>query len=235
MHYDSYALIVNGDGDGGDTCQREGMYGFLTAIRVPLDTWLEIKPGVYVRHPDPQQWWSNPKTTSRDQLSPIIWYCAVTKDYSRLGRLFKACLKRGMFAQNTEEKDGTRKLPDTMVGNIADFIRAFGSDITHPLYFLLLGLDFASLVAQIAWLLTPRSLDDVDDNNRVLGHIGAAMFVPTPFSWLSRKLYARFRPTSFGSSTEPNRVLAALTWYHRGPNGNPEFVELFRPFINKYF
>jgi hypothetical protein len=66
----------------------------------PLEPF-EVKPGIYVRHPDPTKWYSNPDTTSRDQLFPVIAYCAVSEDHARLWRLFKAVAARGFFAQNT--------------------------------------------------------------------------------------------------------------------------------------
>lgn len=97
MTLDSYAVIVQKDMDGGDTLHREGLYAFGQKIRYDyfnnavilegpiarrpdsiqniMDRF-EVAPGIYVRHPDPSRWYSNPDATSRDQLLPVIAYCA---------------------------------------------------------------------------------------------------------------------------------------------------------------
>src|SRR5581483_9102890 len=107
MYVDAYAIIAQHDGDVGDSLHREGMYAFgkwlrydegdhtLTISSDP-ERWdpgkimdkFEVQPGIYVRHPDPTRWSSNPETTSRDQLIPVIAYCAAYQDYARLWRLF---------------------------------------------------------------------------------------------------------------------------------------------------
>jgi hypothetical protein len=122
MFLDTYALIVQQDLDGGDTLHREGLYAFgqkfrydseLNVVTLPkrapassmsVFDQFEIAPGIYVRHPDPEKWYSNPETTSRDQLLPVIASCAAYEDHPRLWRLFKATLSRGFFAQNLIKK-----------------------------------------------------------------------------------------------------------------------------------
>jgi hypothetical protein len=270
MYIDAYALIVQQDQDGGDTLQREGMYAFgkwlrynknrnvlivdeIPARRDPaaiMDK-LEVKPGIFVRHPDPWKWYSDPDTTSRDQLVPVIAYCGAYEDYPRLWRLFKATLKRGMFAQNTKRAgDGPRswKLPDTMIAHLDLFIRA-GGPYTMPLYPLLLvtdTIDLAGTLLQLLplhWEQTARRLrfkqpKDVDDNNVIISHLMAAAFMPTPISWLNRQLYAITRRQNLGNTVmgETNPVMGALVWYHRAEaGGNPEMAELYRPLVEQYF
>src|SRR5437868_12480104 len=105
MYIDSYAVIVQKDMDGGDSLHREGMYAFgkklSEKIRYEPDTHqvyvekkllrrpaaeddimnqFEVEPGIYVRHPDRAKWYSNLDTTSRDQLLPVIAYCAAYED-----------------------------------------------------------------------------------------------------------------------------------------------------------
>src|SRR4051812_16167086 len=106
MYVDSYALISQQDGDVGDSLHREGMYAFgrwlrydsasgIAVVSEPparrdpaaIMSKFEIAPGIYVRHPDPSRWSSDPATTSRDQLVPLITYCAAYEDYERLWRL----------------------------------------------------------------------------------------------------------------------------------------------------
>src|SRR5690349_21650521 len=111
MFVDAYAIIVQQDGDGGDSLHREGMLAFGKWLRYheesntvviedepprpppqKIMSQFEISPGIYVRHPDPTRWSSNPDTTSRDQLVPVIAYCGAYQDYDRLERLFLATM-----------------------------------------------------------------------------------------------------------------------------------------------
>jgi hypothetical protein len=212
---------------------------------------LEVKKGIYVRHPDPNQWYSNPKTTSRDQLVPVLAYCAAYQDYPRLWRFFKATAKRGMFSQNTKRAGKGHKefkVPDTFLGHLSLFIRA-GGYYTLPFYPLLVLTDTISFTGTllhqipIHWEQTNKRLRfkesrDVDDNNTIIYHLMAAHFKPTPISWLHRQFYAITRPPNNGNYLlgETNNVMGALVWYHRKQNrGNPEMAELYRPLVEKYF
>jgi len=271
MFIDAYALIVQQDGDGGDTLQREGMYAFgkkllydrstntvvvseeNPARRDPAQIMskFEVQPGVYVRHPDPTHWYSNPETTSRDQIVPVIAYCAAYHDYARLWRLFVATAKRGFFAQNildTGEGETKVKVPDTMIGHLGLFIRA-GGEWTAPLYPLLFITDTVDLIGTIIdviplhWeetgkKLRSRDLGDVDDNNTIIADLLAARYKPTPISWLNRQIYALTRPINYGNTVlgESNPVMGALAWYHRTEaGGNEEIAELYRPLVEEYF
>jgi hypothetical protein len=270
MYVDSYALISQQDGDGGDSLHREGMYAFgqwlhydagdntvyisePPARRNPaaLIAKFEVRPGIYVRHPDPTKWTSNPDTTSRDQIVPLIAYCGAYEDYSRLWRLFKAVAFRGMFAQNILPIGGdpnATKVPDTLIGHLGLFIRA-GGYWTAPLYPLLFVTDSLDLLSTFFELLPlhweertkslrGRELRDVDDNNAIIAHLLAARFKPTVISWFNRQVYALTRPVNLGNTIlgESNNVMGALAWYHRAEGGgNPEIAELYRPIIEEYF
>jgi len=273
MYIDAYSVIVQKDFDGGDSLQREGMYAFGKKLRynstdntitltppasrriasVDVMDNFEVKPGIYIRHPDHLRWYSNPDTTSRDQLLPVIAYCAAYEDHPRLWRLFKATAQRGFFAQNTiriGEGETDIKIPDPMQLNIAQFIRA-GGWWTAPFYPLLFIFDAYELVGTALtalplhfkddhWIPRNKNQNDVDDNNVVIQHLMAAVYKPTPFSELSRYLYSVTRPQNFGNTKlgEKNPVMGALRWYHRsefGGEGNPEMAEVYRPLIEKYF
>jgi len=274
MYIDAYAVIVQKDMDGGDTLHREGMYAFgkklrysqlenkvyleVSPVRRPASAGeimdkFEVAPGIYVRHPDPNKWYSNPETTSRDQLIPVIAYCAAYEDYPRLWRLFKAVALRGMFAQNLiriGEGETDKKIPDPMHLNLAQFIRA-GGWWTAPFYPLLFVFDSIELVGTLLsalplhfkddhWIPRWRTPSDVDDNNIVVQHLLAAVYKPTPISELNRYLYSITRPVNYGNTKlgEKNPVMGALRWYHRseyGGEANPEIAEIYRPLIEKYF
>ncbi len=270
MFVDAYAIIVQQDGDGGDSLHREGMYAFGKWLRYDesqntffisdpperqdpkkiIDKF-EVRPGIFVRHPDPQKWYSNPDTTSRDQLVPLIAYCGAYQDYPRLWRLFKNTVKRGFFAQNTVRAgDGQtdKKIPDTMVFHLGLFIRS-GGIWTMPLYPLLFVTDTLDMLGTLVSLiplhwektnkrLRMREPRDVDDNNTIIAHLLAVKFKPTPISWLHRQLYSLTREPNLGNTVlgERNPVMGSLAWYHRYEGGgNPALAELYRPLINRYF
>lgn len=264
MKFDSNGLIVTLNNDGGDSCAEEGRYWFLywfnfvlmsnynLAIKLPrrdhpeaIINKLEVKPGIYVRNPLDH---NTPDTTSRDQLLPIIWYCAAYKDYKRLGMLFLRVMLRLGFAQNCM-KDGKFKLPDQMWTSMGAFIRAGGgyTQILYPLLLIFDTLDLIDILVAVAfpytwnselltWYnphtwFTPRSYDDVDDNNRDIALLAAVWFKATPISFLNRTLWGRFRPPNLGNTVlgYKNNCLAAIAWYHDPKNqGNIEVVELYR-------
>jgi len=273
MFIDAYHLISQRDFDSGDTLQREAMVAFGKKIQYNSLTntvailnelsdrptpeqimdELEVAPGIYIRHPDPTKWYSNPDTTSRDQIIPVFAYCAAYEDYARLNRLFWATLKRGMFAQNTLRAgagETDRKIPDPMHMTLALFIRA-GGWWTAPLYPLLFLTDSIELLATLVAALPlhwqddhilPRMRDpnDVDDNNSIIQHLMAVYYKPTPISWLNRYFYSVTRPINNGNLllNESNPVMGALRWYHRDTfegDGNPEIAELYRPLVDEYF
>ncbi len=273
MYIDAYAVIVQKNMDGGDTLHREGMYAFGKKLyydhfsnKVSLNSpplrrpasqdiisQFEVEPGIYIRHPDSTKWYSNPRATSRDQVLPVIAYCAAYEDYPRLGRLFLATAKRGMFAQNVlriGDTENNWKIPDPMHLNVAQFIRA-GGWWTAPLYPLLYVFDTIEVIGTLITALPlhlkddhliPRwkQPDDVDDNNVVVQHLLAYYYKPTPISALNRYIYSVTRPPNLGNTLlgEKNTVMGALRWYHRSEyNGeaNPEIAELYRPLVEKHF
>jgi hypothetical protein len=117
IYFDRHGLIVQADGDGGDTAQREGMYWFARAMRErgeelsrrrlpPFQAWrtkaeymrvmnlLEFKNiggegiGLFVRHPY-QREHNDPRKMSRDQLLPLIAAMSAWDDQARLTRVYE--------------------------------------------------------------------------------------------------------------------------------------------------
>ncbi|MBC7741807.1 MAG: hypothetical protein H7061_06405 [Bdellovibrionaceae bacterium] len=273
MYIDAFAVIVQKDMDGGDTLHREAMYAFgkkllldhfsntvsilPASVRRPASediiSQFEVKPGIYIRHPDPNKWYSNPRTTSRDQVLPVIAYCAAYEDYPRLGRLFWATAKRGLFAQNVlriADTENNWKIPDPMHLNVAQFIRAGGwwTAAFYPLLFVYDTIElFGTLITALPlhlkddhWIPRWKQPNDVDDNNVVVQHLLAYYYKPTPISALSRYIYSVTRPSNLGNTLlgEKNAVMGALRWYHRSEydgGANPEVAELYRPLVEKHF
>lgn len=264
MHRDEYGLIVQADGDGGDTCQRTGMYWFGRFLNdgkwLESTAWafmaeavkLEVEPGILVRHPHqqnfrpPETFRSDPRTTSRDQQDPLVVALGALEPTnfggkkSLLTRIFKKHMSRWYMAFKYQNADIAN--PSTW----SVYIRAFNAKWAYPFLFLAdLGFLFGSL---IVW--TQRNPDDTDDLNNIVRLTQAAIVMPTPVSWLARRLYARWRPKTYGSYVgeyqfngqiykypgESNHVMGALVWYFRPQNfGNPEIAETYRPIIARYF
>lgn len=271
MNYDANGLIVTKTKDGGDTLSEEARFWFLcwfnfvrlsnynissvmqsrTITKDKVFTLLEDTPGIYVRNPIDR---NDSTDVSRDQLLPVIFYCAAYRDYPRLWRLFKKTFARGFFAQNTS-KDGKNKLPDQMITSIGCFIRC-GGYYSAVLYPLLYVFDLIDLLGTIVWLLLPytwnsellvwhkpqtwmtaRTPDDVDDNNLDIALLASVHFKPTIITFIHRVIWGSYRPRNDGNIIlgERNNCLAALAWYHADiNNGNPEITEMYRKPIEKY-
>lgn len=132
IYFDATGMIVQRDGDGGDTAQREGFawfgrYAYQRAtgrdwpVQLPLSLaatldLLEGRPGEFRRHPsqrDPNapdpDWKINPDKCSRDQITPLIAAMGVWDDVARLERLWRArrpCYVQQMCVQGTSDVFG---------------------------------------------------------------------------------------------------------------------------------
>jgi hypothetical protein len=233
LHFDGFGMIVQADMDGGDSCNRLGMYYFGLWCRYHQEqdlfpvamefakkaALLEVSAGKYVRHPDPLKWYSSPDRTSRDQLIPLICAFGAFGITGALKRLFNEMPKvnKDIFGP----------------AHLALFIRAFN---WFPLWPVLWLTDLWMLFGVLIDLYKQRDPNEVDDNNCIIMHLFAHKFLPTPVSWLARKVYSTFRPKSLGPVTENNRVMRALVHYHRKESGgSPAIAELYRPLIEELF
>lgn len=253
MNLDANGLLVTTANDGGDSCAEEGRFWFLyyfnlvvmsnpsvskiAALRRPyreLINLLEVSPGIYVRNP---LTYNTPNTTSRDQLMPIMFYCAAYQDYSRLWRLFKQVAARGFFAQNNT-KDGKYKLPDEMLTCIGYFIRCGGNNtiVFYPLLYIFDTLDLIGTLINLLIYAFRPNMTDVDDNNTDIRMLAAVIFKPTLISYLDRLIWGQFRPKNAGNALGyKNNCLAAMAYYHDPSNqGNIEVVSLYSSPILKY-
>lgn len=117
---DQWGLITQKDRDGGDTSQRIGLYySILKLLDVPFTDryesieegydsdmkMLEISPGIYHRHPNPLEWYSNPSNFSRDQQIILMGAMLVLNDEYRFNDLLKMFKGRYYFHQNTIPND----------------------------------------------------------------------------------------------------------------------------------
>lgn len=241
---DANGLIVQSDnGDGGDSLANCASWniceqftdGELSSSFVAV-TPCEISPGIWVRNPDPTKWYSDPRTTSRDQLIGIIVLAGLVPKWEKLGPLLDQYCRRFGFAQNYKSDDLTKtKLPDLMWFQLGLFIRAGQVWWAYP---VLLITDLNLLVGAIVDCRQWRDPNDVDDRNAILQHAQAKLSMPTPVSWLARKIWIKWRPMNNGVAMVPEShpIVQAVNWYFRPASGAHEgFIPLWQKMLKQVF
>jgi hypothetical protein len=141
-YFDRWGMIVQANKDGGDSCQRFGMYhlGIFFGISFVRDFNLNDEwpftgymsyqktisllecpdsPDNYRRHPDPTKWYSDSDRLSRDQFIPLIIGLGLYSMKNELSGLFRRHLNKRflLFSINTKpngvpSSDPTWKIPD---------------------------------------------------------------------------------------------------------------------------
>lgn len=210
---------------------------------------LQPSPGVYVRSVG-----NNANNVSADQLISALSAHIINLNSAHTWLMFKACLRRFGFAQNT--KDGLNgdsskwKLPDFMLARAMPLF----SRANRLLYPLALLSDVYLVILAIGAVLD-RNPDHVDDNDTILTLAVCSARSATPLSWLARKIYTKLRPWNYGCVRDLSvpsgfngevaslsvshyykPVYGALRWYHRAEaGGNPEVAELWKPICARLF
>jgi hypothetical protein len=232
MYRDKYGLIVQANGDGGDTAQRMGMWGFADVVENNYDPdaiahlkatlQLEIKPGVFVRHPFQKGFQWDPKEFSRDQQDALVMYLAERRPESAWCA-FKNQVKRFGRYQN---KDWAN------LATISVYIRALKLWWLWPLLFI---TDLHYIAGPLlAYPSQKRNPDDVDDINAILRMLQSTYRYPTLTAWIGRKLYVKIRPENNGARMYT--VCGALFWYFRASaGGNEEFARRYWPLVKFRF
>lgn len=110
MNTDNLGLILDKNGDGGDSANRCGLVSTFMPITC-IDLLKFEKNGICVRHPN-QTPWNNPKNFSRDQLIPLMSGLSEKHQYETARRIFWAHARRFFFCQNFErDVPGSTKYP----------------------------------------------------------------------------------------------------------------------------
>lgn len=236
--FDKYGLIVQSDGDGGDSAQRLGFYYTAAFLHHPngsryqdnrwklmraLDT-IEVKPGTYIRNPVR---WNDPGDFSRDQQTPLVIAMGFFKMDRRLFRMAKEHLKRFGKYQN-----GDYASPE----HWGFYIRSLRLWYLYPL--LIMGDMFTLLNTLILCLFKGRDPDNVgDDLNHILSLVQSHFIMPTPVSFIAKRLYEDFRPYNNGNAIlgQPGAINGALSWYFRPSTNAPPLDAVWRPLIDKVF
>jgi hypothetical protein len=241
MHVDKVGLIVQSNGDGGDTLQRMGFWYEGKFFNPTYDSngALNVAPysfalsdlcvnGKYIRYPGQ---WDNPADTSRDQLVSNIramGYYEFKPDLKNiLGQIFK----------------NWSRYPNGDIAFLQDyarFARAFKAWWLYPV--MLLG-DIFLFGNTLVRIWKGMNYDDVGDDINHIGDLAQARnYCGTPISWLARLFYVAFRhgfskqvDGKFYSDDKMNGGLWALQWYFRADSGgNPEFADLWGPTVCKF-
>lgn len=257
MNLDKYGLPVQADGDANDQLQRASiLVSALLAFDDPpindctktellcgkaLSPEGALQPilGLWARYTNAPLY-----STSADQIVAALAAHVVAKSTKTILTTFGYTMLRFGFAQNYRNTlNGTKALqiPDFMLLRAAPlFARAH--KILYPIALItdvLLLLAAAASVGPV-WKdgkgFAKRSMDDVDDNVIVLTLIACNAAMPTLFSRLAAKIYAKYRPSNFGNvGTGIHPVIGAMVWYHRAESGgNPEIAQAIIPAINAY-
>lgn len=247
MFRDEFGLIVQRDGDGGDTLQREGMYAFAASFPEAHDhadmpghsmmvlgiaTSELYKDGILIRNPIR---WNDPNDVSRDQQDAFVIAMGASGNLNFVRAIMKRHLKRFGKYQNADIAN---------LSTVALYLRALNQIISYPfLFFFDLGLVFSSV--QIALDKNP---DHVDDNNHLMRLMQAKTRMPTFVSDMAWRLYFKYRPWNYGCMESASKVddkivatgnmrvyhpvIGALRWYHRAESGgNPEFAEFYKAIL----
>ena len=205
---DRNGLIVQLDGDGGDTCQRiafieialiELTYFDSARYSIALDL-LEPETGRLWRNPyPPHMWWADRYNQSRDQT---LGHYIVMSEYGFKGRLKKhtwSILSRLGFFWNYRhigEQTGW-KIPDILFPqHYGVLIRANEWSLLYP---VLLLTDLGLLLSVVFRVIGSHlDHDSVDDLNLCELHWQARRKASTPISWLARKFHKlRYRGLSW--------------------------------------
>lgn len=240
MFRDKNGLIVQLNGDGGDTLQREGFFWLamtIKSIHEPDMTDLahivaEYGRNIQLLHPTPTTWvrhpeqWNDPNDCSRDQLTPNIILFGFLGMKTLLNDAFRSIVLRGRFP------NGDLISPE----HFGWFVRSWYAInpfeplkmVLFPLAFLclLLGDLFMLLNSIIRIVKNKLNNDDVgDDLNHCASLIQAKFSCPTPISWLARKLFFWFQPI--------NRNLAH--YFRTETGGNYEIAVVWSQVVLKHF
>jgi len=225
---------------------------------------LSLSDGTYRRSADPKHWGFSPKTSSRDQQLPIAMALGAWGMKSRLCQMFVKLLSRFGFYTNTrhnwqyetlvEQNEAIKsrivdrtwegkhwKLPDfALPHHINCYLRGFNWVVLWP---VVLVCDTFLVVNSIVKVIKSRDKNDNDDLQMICMMIQASIYLPTPLSWLAKRIYRlRLNPvydTWYGRDKPriPSRVhpaQACLISYFRPESHAPPLDKLCAPLVEKY-
>lgn len=234
MYQDLHGLIIQKNGDGGDSLQRHGFNALAeyilnsedfkqkTLIRYDFIMKIEAFYSVndfYCRYPF-QDWTSHPEITSRDQLTPnVILSNLLEIKYDKFINNVKGRLLRHFgFYGNTLTLKNNQLAPNRFQDVASP--EHWSHVLNRPFWLRHLGDLFMLLNS---FLRVHADKYDVDDNNHLASLAHAKLVKPTLISNLAFSYYYRNRDWA-----------GALREYHREESGgNPELAEKWIKVIEK--
>lgn len=225
--------------------------------------------GKYRRHWNEKSWPSQDCVMSRDNWKSIIVSMGELGLHKELFIAMLRWLCRGMFMTNTIRNGVFRdyklysqdpfrhhtwipgwRIPDFAPFDLGVYIRAFSA---WPLWPLLLVLDSELLVNSIIkviygrlWKYLPEKITrkvtkSADDINFIIELIQARKRLPTPLSWLARKIY-NFRPhmKTFGRTIKDplyetsSGPQSALQYYFYRSKNDPPLDLMFKALVETW-
>lgn len=214
---DQYSLVVQNDRDEGDSAYRSAILSFLLfALKHPqhkeyyqvMIESLTASPGMFRRTANHLHWGYNPNNLSRDQASAILLAATVNGDNKTVEDFYNNAYSRKElvevpkwgnwlqkvnswvgFHQNihpgTDTTDDYRQVPDLLgINEASNEIRRKKQWLKYPV----LMLRDLSLIAGLYF----RKKQTWDyDSLYAKDLIYANMIMPTIFSWIAKKLYAK--------------------------------------------
>jgi hypothetical protein len=206
IYFDSNGLVVQRDGDGGDTAQREGWAWFGIWLRtvnlkksspvvlpISFDATMNLledprRPGQFRRHPTQPGFKSDPDAFSRDQIIPLVAAMGVWGDQSRLKRSWAA--KRPCHLVLTCVQ-GTQ---DILGPDLVNLYRRAWGEAPDPTGDKVLALGMADRLRQ-----ANANPEDVgDDLNLIVQLLMAKVRAPSADTELATTTYAKNRPVCAG-------------------------------------
>ena len=266
---------ANADLDQGDTLNREGhvmttaaiLHGHLKLMSDNEYRFLcERYEGILKKLQDPKDWSNYARTDlpgywgstyqvmSRDQATPNITAFGLNNMWSRTLKAISghAIFRALLFTTNVRNNwaypgtpDYAWKLPDvTFIGYWGLYVRSLWGVPLWPLLVILdLDLVVNALIKVYSYGKDPTNTDDIN----FLASLALAYYrLPTPLSWLARKIYAKRplaqkpppnNPEDIRYDADTNTVQVVINAYFRfgDPKNGPLLNEWWRPIIADMF
>lgn len=251
---DKNGLITQKDFDGGDSAHRTGVFYFglyllykdndkiLVKIKKDFEKDLKKlkteKSGEFVRNPDKNMWYSNPKNFSRDQTTNLITSMGfLMEDKTLIKDNLKSIFSRFGFypniLKNWTNKEKVFPLDYRDFAGMSDYGSYIRSLDYYWLYPILMIFDTQLVGSSLFRLYFSYAdpEDSSDDINFSIHLLQAELKYPTPLSKLAKLIYKLKKTNSF----YPKDSNIYSYWhYYFTQGGRPPIHKIYQCPIDKY-